>query len=291
LTQPSAQDASELLYLSSSSVTTADVLEAVLRLRPITPRIELSGGSRHDPLLLERLIAYKNVNPVNFLLHSYFPPPPVNFVLNFADTSRATRDFIERSMACVTALEVPYYSIHSGFRSDFASDSGGLLHTRSPKSFSLDGICENASWFCSRWPSIPLALENLYPNNGNTSCGFMMHPAEITEALERMPDVMLLLDLGHLKVSAVLMNFDFDNAVHEIFEKHGTRIIEIHLSENNGTADDHLPVLPTSDQYAILKSRAKFIRTQGINITLEAREAGLADVEKSYKVVLEALSA
>lgn len=278
-----------LLYISSSSVSTYDVLEAVSALYPITKQIELSGGCRYAPGLLERLIAFKQAHPVQFLLHSYFPPPPDNFVLNFADTGQATRDFIERSMVFVTSLDVPYYSIHAGFRADFSSDSGGLLHQQSPKFFTLDGIAENVRWFKSRWPEILLALENLYPNNGNTSCGFMMSPDEIGEALELMPDIGLLLDLGHIKVSAHLMGFDYLAAVDRIFDQYGSRIMEIHLSENDGTVDDHYPITDVSDQYRIVKNRADFIRDHDIKVTIEARETGGAELEASYHLMLGAL--
>lgn len=277
------------LYISSSSVSTDDVLEAVAALYPITKCIELSGGCRHDPNLLERLIAFKQGHPVNFLLHSYFPPPRDHFVLNFADTGQATRDFIERSMEFVTALEVPYYSTHSGFRADFSSDAAGLLHHQSQKTFTLDGIAENVRWFKSRWPNIPLVLENLYPNNGNTSCGFMMSPDEIGEALELMPDIGLLFDLGHIKVSAHLMGFDYQTAVDDIFERYGSRIIEIHLSENDGLVDDHYPIKGDSDQYRIVKNRAAFIRDRDIKVTIEARGVSGAELEESYQLMLNAL--
>lgn len=279
-----------LLYISSSSVSTDDVLEAVSALYSITPCIELSGGCRNYSRLLERLIAFKQAHSVNFLLHSYFPPPNDHFVLNFADTGQGTRGFVERSMEFVLALNVPYYSIHAGFQADFSSDDGGLLHEQSKQTFTLDGIAENVQWFRSRWPDIPLALENLYPNNGNTSCGFMMSPDQIAEALERIPEVKLLLDLGHLKVSANLMGFDYLAAVDRIFDQYGSRIIEIHLSENDGLVDDHYPVLVDSDQYWIVKGRAGFICDQGVKVTIEARGIDLAELEASYRLVLGVLA-
>lgn len=290
LAQVSAIESAALLYLSSSSFPGDNVLDAVSALYPLTPCLELSGGCRHDPSLQERLLAFKQTHAVNFLLHSYFPPPVDNFVLNFADTSQDTRDFVERSMAFVTALAVPYYSIHAGFRADFSSDAGGLLHEKSRQTFSLDGIAENVRWFSSRWPTIPLALENLYPNNGNTTCGFMMSPDEIGEALEKIPAISLLLDLGHLKVSARLMGFDYPAAVERIFTQYGSRIVEIHLSENDGLVDDHYPIRVDSDQYLIIKNRAGFIREHGIKVTIEARGADRAELEASYRLVLGALS-
>lgn len=290
LAKDTTTDMAGNFYISSSSVQADDVLKAVTSLYPLTPCIELSGGCRHDPRLLERLSAFKRARSVNFLLHSYFPPPTDSFVLNFADTSQSTRDFIERSMEFVTVLEVPYYSIHAGFRADFSSDDGGLLHEQSKRTFTLDGIAENVQWFFSRWPDIPLALENLYPNNGNTSCGFMMSPDEICEALERIPSISLLLDLGHLKVSAHLMGFDYLAAVARIFDQYGSRILEIHLSENDGLVDDHYPIRVDSDQYRIIKDRAGFIREHDIKVTIEARGIDSAELEVSYQLVLGVLA-
>ena len=289
MTKDLTTDKAAPLFISSSSVTTNDVLEAVFCLYAVTSNVELSGGCRHDSLLLERLITFKQSNQVNFLLHSYFPPPHDHFVLNFADTRQGTRAFIERSMIFVSALDVPYYSIHAGFRADFSSDDGGLLHEQSKRTFTLDGIAENAQWFRSRWPKIPLALENLYPNNGNTTCGFMMSPWDISEALDQIPAIGLLLDLGHLKVSANLIGFDYLEAVERIFEQYGSRIVEIHMSENGGLLDDHFPILSSSDQYRIIKDRAGFIREQGIKITIEARGIDIAEIKESNRLVLEAL--
>jgi len=281
--------ATELLYLSSASIATGDVLEAVRRLAPITRRIELSGGCRHDPQLSERLLAWLRTVDCRFLVHSYFPPPRENFVLNFADTGEATRGFVAESMRFVQLLGAPYYSVHAGFRTEFSSDGGGLLHQSSERVFTLEGIEDNARWFRSRWPSVPLVLENLYPNNGNTACGFLMNPVEMVEALERMPEVGLLLDLGHLKISAQFMGFSYEEAVEELFGRCGERICEIHLSENDGLVDDHYAIGAGSDQLSLVRDKAAFLRRRGVRLTIEARGAEDAELEACYRRLLEAL--
>lgn len=72
-----------------------------------------------------------------------------------------------------------------------------------------------------------------------------------------------LLDLGHLKVSAQLMGFQFTPAVNSLFNRYDNRIVELHLSENNGIIDDHLPISAGSIQYALSRENAAFIRQQG----------------------------
>jgi len=279
------------VYISTSAIIAKSPLAALEGLFPLTQCIELTGGCDHDPDLLEKLLAYRAAHPVDLLLHSYFPPPKEQFVLNFADTGDGTRAFIVRAMEYVQALDVPYYSVHAGFRGDFTADGNGLLHKRSDQVFTFDGIKENVRWYYSRWPGIPLALENIYPNNGNTSCAFMMSLSDIMAALDAMPDVFLLLDLGHLKISANLLGFDFNEAVETIFRCYGSRILEIHLSENGGDVDDHLPVSAASQQYSIVREYATFIRKHAIRVTLETRSSTLGEIISSYELIQDELNA
>ena len=54
--------------------------------------------------------------------------------------------------------------------------------------------------------------------------------------------------------------------------------------------DDHLPITSDSVQYLIVRQRNRFLREQGIKVTLEAREISLQDLEASYRMVARALS-
>lgn len=279
----------ELVYISSSAIRTDDPVEAISLLLPLTTNIELTGGCAYDERLLPQLVASKTANKVNLLLHNYFPPPREHFVLNFADTGRLTRDFITRAMEYVLALNVPYYSVHAGFRGDFVADGHGLLQKQSDRTFTWEGIRDNVSWFRSKWPHTPLVLENIYPNNRNTACAFMMSDAEIGELLDRIPEIFLLLDLGHLQVSAQLMGFDFSAAVATLFRRFGRRIMELHLSENHGLADDHLPIYPGSPQQQIVREYAEFIRNQAIRVTIETRASMPLEIANSYELITQTL--
>lgn len=271
------------LFLSSQCIKRGNIIEAVEALSEISPNIELSGGSQYDTNLLDRLIEIKENKNINFLIHGYFPPPKEHFILNFANTGEKTREFIRETMRFVRALGINYYSIHAGFKRDFELD-GELLINPAGKHYALEGICKNIEWFNKEFPHTKLAIENLYPNNMNKESCLFMHIDEIVEFLKRDKNTYFLLDLGHLKISSRLLGFDYLNAVELLFEKHGSRILEIHLSENNGSYDDHLMVYSDSIQYEIIKEYATIIKDRGINVVIEARNYSLKYIEKCCKL-------
>lgn len=277
-------------YLSTSSVKTKNIIEAVEQLSAVTKNIELSGGSLYSKNLLEGLLSLKRERGINFLIHSYFPPPKEQFVLNFADTSEKTRAFIRETMRFVKALDIDYYSIHAGFKRGFAVKDELLFESGDERIFNLEGIANNIEWFKREFPDKKIALENLYPNNNNSECCFMIHIDEIVLLLEKFPDIYFLLDLGHLKVSSQLLDFDYLNSVELLFERYGNRILEIHLSENNSTEDDHFMLYPDSIQYKIVKDYASMIKENRINITIESRNSTIQELSDCFMRVNNIIS-
>lgn len=279
-----------MLYLSTSSVKTRNIIEAVEQLLAITKNIELSGGSLYSENLLEGLLLLKRERRINFLIHSYFPPPKERFILNFADTCEKTRSFIRETMRFVNALDIDYYSIHAGFKKSFAVKDELLFESGDKRIFAVEGIADNLKWFKNEFPNKKIALENLYPNNHNTECCFMIHIDEIVLLLEKFPDIYFLLDLGHLKVSSQLLDFDYLNSVELLFEKYGNRILEIHLSENNSTEDDHFILYPDSIQYKVVKDYASMIKENSINITIESRNSTIQELSDCFMRVNNIIS-
>jgi len=259
------------------------------RLSTITKNIELSGGSTYDDRLLEGLIKIQQEKSIRFLIHGYFPPPKEHFILNFADTSPRTRDFIRQSIKYADALGVNYYSIHSGFSRDFNFKNEILIDTGKDIRYSPDGMMQNISWFHSEFPGTGLAVENLFPNGGNAECCFLMHINDIVSFLDKTEDVSLLLDLGHLQVSARFFGFGFKEAAELILENYTRKILEIHLSENTGSFDDHLLISEKSLQLEILRRHRDKILKNKINITIEARDCPIEELEKCYNFVCEKL--
>lgn len=267
-----------MLFISSACVKSNNILDSIEKLQVITKNIELSGGSKESNGLFESITNLKAAKDFNFLVHNYFPPPRENFVLNFADTSLKTRDFINQSMKYVNSLDIPYYSVHAGFKRDF--DIKNEILVDGVSSFKVENIKENISWYYDNFDK-KIALENLYPNGQRDTC-FGAHIDEIETILDFDSRVYLLLDLGHLKVASRSYGFNYLEAVTLLFEKYSDRILEIHLSENNGLLDDHNIIHTDSIQYMLVDKYKKLIKENNINLTIEARGFSLDELEICY---------
>jgi len=269
-----------LLYISSASIKNNSIFETINQLKTITNNIELSGGTKIQEDMLENISKLKN-KKFNFLVHSYFPPPINDFVLNFADTSKKTRAFISESMKYVKELDISYYSVHAGFKRDFKIKNELLIDGKS--SFLMENIINNISWFCDSYTE-KIALENLFPNGQKETC-FASHINEIVELLELDRRVFLLLDLGHLKISSRFYKFNYLEAVNLLFNKYSDRILEIHLSENNGMEDNHYIIQSDSIQYMILEKFRKNIIDNNINLVIEARGYSIEELNQCYDLL------
>lgn len=273
-----------MLFISTACLDN-DLISRVNKLSSITSNIELSGGSSYSSTLLPDLLKLKADKDLEFLVHSYFPPPQESFLLNFADTSKKTRNFIIESMNYIKQLEIEYYSIHAGFKKDFAIHTEKLIGGKTY--FSEEGISNNIDWFCESY-SYKLAIENLYPNHLEDNC-FFANIVDIKHFLDKNPKVYLLLDLGHLKISSRYFQFNYFDAVKMLFEEYCDRILEIHLSENDGVYDDHKLLFSDSVQYFIVDKYKFLLKEKAINVTLETRQYTIEEIAKCYALFKQIL--
>ena len=271
------------VYISTSCVSYKHAIDSVIALTGTTKLIELSGGTKYQSDSLTLLKTAKEGLCLGFLLHSYFPPPKSDFVLNFADCSTGTHDFICTSMRYVSELCIPYFSVHAGYKQSFTFSNELLINGNGR--FSLEDIGQNIAWFRQKFPETPLALENLYPNNLNLDSCFATTVAEIEQILNYDSNLLLLLDLGHLKISANLLDFDFNDAVDYLFFRYAQRIVEVHLSENEAVYDDHNIITKDSEQYCLLQKHKETILRNNTNLTIEARGKDFAMLQDSYNLV------
>jgi sugar phosphate isomerase/epimerase len=77
-----------------------------------------------------------------------------------------------------------------------------------------------------------VCLENMFPK-----CRAFVEPADFVEILERFPDLMLTLDTGHANIGN-----SSGRRILEFIEKFGRRIGHLHVSDNFGERDDHIPL-------------------------------------------------
>jgi sugar phosphate isomerase/epimerase len=79
---------------------------------------------------------------------------------------------------------------------------------------------------------LALCLENMFPRYG-----FMSEPEAFAEILEQYPGLFLLLDVGHARLGE-----KSSTRILRFIEQLGHRLGHLHLSDNKGERDDHLPL-------------------------------------------------
>ena len=275
-----------LVYISSSCLAFPNVVDSVAAISKVSPNIELSGGSDYSPDLLAKLAEMKREKGLRFLIHGYFPPPETHFGLNFADCSARVRGFIGQTMNYVDVLDVPYYSTHSGFNKQYPVSNNEFVPVPGAAEFTWRDMEENIRWFVDAFPHKALAIENYFPSGGIIDCGFLMKVEDIERVLRAHPRLNLLLDLGHLKVAAHWLGFDYETSFRLLFQYFADRIIELHVSENHGVKDEHLPPDKESLQTSLICQLSDVINKKRINVTLETH-APLEEVKDAYERMLE----
>lgn len=187
--------------------------------------------------------------PVEKRIHNYFPAPEVPFVLNLASTNETIRkQSVNHCLYCLELAQqagLPYYSAHAGFCIDpRAEDLGKQLQTDvyfdRDKHWRLFKRSVREILETARQLNIGFLIEN------NVIASFNMpsedrNPLlcctseEMLKLIEEIanPDLGLLLDTAHLKVSALTLGLNAELET-EMLRQH---IRCIHHSDNDGMAD------------------------------------------------------
>jgi sugar phosphate isomerase/epimerase len=77
-----------------------------------------------------------------------------------------------------------------------------------------------------------VCLENMFPR-----CRAFVEPEDFADILQRFPDLKLTLDTGHANIGA-----PNGRRILEFIETYGHRIGHLHISDNLGQRDDHIPL-------------------------------------------------
>jgi sugar phosphate isomerase/epimerase len=112
-----------------------------------------------------------------------------------------------------------------------------------------------------------------------------MQPACIRKGLHDNPRVKLLFDFGHLNVTAQTFGLKWSYECESLLDEFIPRIAEIHLSENSGSGDEHLPITSNSLQLAMIKKYRKQLKEHNVKLTIEARSATFDELAVSYDLV------
>jgi len=187
-------------------------------------------------------------------VHNYFPPPARSFVINLASPDVALRErsleFAREGLELTAALDAPAYSVHAGFVTDPVGFDGTSLVLPEPASLDAQAEAERRlgdAIAILKERAGELGLRLLVENNvcvpEHRGKLLVQRGGEAAALVRAVGDgVGLLLDTGHLKVSAATLDFDWADFVDETAAFVGG----FHLHDNDGSVDTHTPVVPGS---------------------------------------------
>lgn len=284
-----------MVYISTSCVNETSLNKCLRLLVDAGIRnIELSGGMVYQEDMLNVLLDFKRQYMLNYQLHNYFPPAPKPFVLNITSNVRASRqqslNFIRRSIEMCGALGIDRYMVHAGYLSELTPPISGdrfvlasANKTTKQKAWDLmlDSLTKMNAW--GKHEGIKIGLENLFPF-GDDNRSLLTHYNDIRRYLEMIEgqcNVGLLLDLGHIAIAASHFGFDKKTVVDMLFESYPHKLLGVHLSENDGINDLHLPLEKGSWQLEITKR----IKELYVPITLESRNLDKGSIISQYKLI------
>lgn len=244
-------------YLSTGAFRSHSLNDAItFSLEHGIDRIELSSGVNYQSNLLDSVLETKD--KIQYLVHNYFPPPSRPFVLNLSASDsfelQQSLDLCRTAIDLAADLGAPFYSVHSGFAfrldPNLLGDPEGQSQIPDEAYISYDVAYQTfgenikllADYAESR--NVGLLFENnvvssVHLNKLERKALLMVSAEEIIQFLLDVDhqNVGLLLDVGHLNVTAKTFGFSRD----EFIKKVSPYIGAFHLSDNNGEEDNNLP--------------------------------------------------
>jgi sugar phosphate isomerase/epimerase len=247
--------------------------------------IEISSGKFVEDVLSKLLLLNESSD---LMLHNYFPPAKIPFVLNLAseDHQIASQSikFFQNAIKFSSAIKAEYYGIHAGFLFDISVNEIGqkikpkLMMNREKCLEIFVSRVNNLAKFAMEHnvklliENNVLSRENLIQNKQNFL--LLVDPTEIINFFNLIdPSVRLLLDVGHLKVSSNTLKFDLVTA----FKDLQPLTNGYHLSDNAGESDDHLFFDLNAWFFPYLSNKVAFS-------TLEINGSSEKDVLKIYRL-------
>jgi len=243
--------------------------------------IELGAGVSADKDSLSHIV----VMGCRFLVHNYFPPPINPFVLNLASGDDGIRqrslELVFRALTLTSQLGASFYSVHAGFITDptsFGTTSFVFPMPASPDEvqFAMDRF--TAALEIAVDHAQHLGVQILVENNvcsEELRGKLLLQSADEFLELFRVlhsPHLGMLLDTGHLNVTANTLGFD----CMAFLGKVAPYVRAFHIHDNDGTADTHEPVQPGGWALDVLR-QPEFAH---LPIIVEARFETVTDLRR-----------
>ena len=250
--------------------------------------IELTGGTTYYDRYESDLLELKQQYDLNFLVHNYFPPPKVPFILNLAslntDIYEKSLNHLKTALRLTRGLEGKQFGFHAGFFVDRPVDEIGKKFGKSnlyDKQKALKYFIAGFQILKDEFTDINLYIENNcysesnYMVYGNNAPFMLLTFHDFTELRKRI-DFALLMDIGHLMVSANTFHLDFKKEFQGMFEASNY----IHISNNDRRHDQNIGLTDQSKLFKILNN----YQWKNKTVTLEIYD-GFKALNNTYKIV------
>lgn len=265
-----------MIYISSACIKGSNIAEVIGSLgEQGIKNIELSGGTDYYVGIEDDLKALGKRYGLTYACHAYFPPPKEPFVVNLASCNdkiyQRSMEHYEQCVRMLKRIGSRTLSVHAGFMIEVGTDeigkkmNGKIVYD---KGKAYDRFCCAYQHILKQCTDngIELFLENNVLNSENYESFehhnyMMMTDYQSIIEMRGQLDFNLLLDLGHLHVSARTLDKDFYEECKRLKEY----VRWIHLSDNDGTVDAHRPFMAES---VILEAFHR-LNVSDINVTLE----------------------
>ena len=270
-----------MIYVSSSCIQAEKIGDAVLQLaQDGYKHIELSGGTKPYLRIEEDLLELQVKYNLKYLCHNYFPPPSTDFVLNMASLDQEISSLSMNQVRCALDLSRKLGSVKYAFHAGFLIDIPVLQIGKSVEKRALfDGelaeskFKENARTIQSEYPDIELYVENNVVSQRNylnydRFNPFLLTSSEGLNLLDGLTGYRPLIDVAHLKVSAMTLGLDFGQELRQFMMVTDY----VHISDNNGLADTNGPFKSDSELFDVLSDYDYSGKTITIEVYAEKGE-------------------
>ncbi|MGG6266669.1 TIM barrel protein [Leptolyngbya sp. AN03gr2] len=150
--------------------------------------------------------------------------------------------YFERLTDWLAVMQIEAYSVHAGrvlAQHDAISDWERFLRHLQQ----LQALCYEHVPVCQRHRSIRPGVETMYPDPSDSAGQYLLQTAQEVEALLAvLPNVELVVDLAHLN----LWHRETLAEKLQVLNLAPNRVLEIHISDNDGYQDNHTMVTPTT---------------------------------------------
>ena len=244
-------------------------------------------GSTHTPEFDLKNIK-KIVEGRKIATHNFFPASKENFVINLASQNKTLRSksllFCKNAISIARDLGALYYTVHPGFLQapivtysssrnfDFSFSNYKQSYE---KSFEL--MLESLQQLISISNSAGVKL--LVESEGSITSpkvSLLEKPEEFRRLFDFFPNnINMNLNLPHTIFSSKVNDFELVHFYKEFIDK----IQLVELSHNDGTADQHLPLVEHSNSLEHIRLFSKK------TIVLEFRNTNIEEVKKSLSIL------